>query len=208
MKSLENVDTNIFRSNSQFVHNLDATLIKPLWDRCLIRDIPDPDRIGSIWIPETAAERGVGKEGLLRIGVVVAVGPGDKFTREWVERDHLTGQHHVQRKALGRCPDCEAPGFQITRYVDPPYNEQYPAFTYKVCPTCSGDGIRRWPMQCKVGDKVIVDRRKEAEFYVNGERLYLVHEEQAILAVLESTVDELINASHESRPAMMVKVEP
>lgn len=170
----KNVDTNIFKSNAQFVHGLKADGIKPIWDRLLIRDIPDPDKIGSIFVPETAAERGLGKNGLLRLGLVVAVGPGDKFTREKVMRDNTTGAHYVKRKALGACLACKTP----------PYGWSADEWSMG-CSACTGDGVRRWPMYCKVGDTVLYDRRKESELFIDGERFCLLHEEQAVMAVME-----------------------
>ncbi len=185
---MKTANENIFESPSQTLP-YDAADIRLIWDRCLVKDIPDENKIGSIWIPETAAERGVGKRGLLRMGIVVAVGPGDPWASEKIitaRQGDVMGGNQVVRKSLGTCPTC-ANGFIITTSTEYPHNKQYPAFTYKKCTTCKGDGIRRWPMQVKVGDRVIVDRRKESEFYFNGERMWIVHEEQAILAVLEES---------------------
>lgn len=194
-------ETNIFKSNSQFLHQLDPALIRPIIDRVLVKDCPDPEKIGSIFIPATAAERGLGKDGLLRMGIVVAVGPGDPYSKEWVERDNMTGKHQVMRKALGACQTCGDPFPELGASVGIGYvrasGDKMDKFRFQEgpelgeptaipCPDCKGDGIRRWPMYCKVGDRVIVDRRKESEFYVNGERFYLCHEQQAILAILES----------------------
>lgn len=43
----------------------------------------------------------------------------------------------------------------------------------------------RLPMEVKVGDRVIFNRRKDMEFFVGGERYNFVNEEQSILAVIE-----------------------
>jgi co-chaperonin GroES (HSP10) len=43
----------------------------------------------------------------------------------------------------------------------------------------------RLKMQCKVGDKVIYDKRRDLELHIGGETYSLVNEEQAILAVIE-----------------------
>lgn len=184
-------DTNIFKSNSQYLHAMDAASIKPIWDRILVRDIPDENKIGSIWIPETAAERGVGKDGLIRLGLVVAIGAGDKFTREWVERDHLTGTHQVMRKGLGACEYCAGCG-QIKifgknnmKMVTPATWSQDDQVPVEECPVCHGDGVRRWPMYCKPGDTVVYDRRKESELFIEGCRYAVIHEEQAVFAILE-----------------------
>jgi co-chaperonin GroES (HSP10) len=44
----------------------------------------------------------------------------------------------------------------------------------------------RLATECKVGDRVIVDRRRDEEIYISGERYYLCHEEQAILGIIEN----------------------
>ncbi len=182
---MKTANENIFESNSQLLFSLNAEDIRMLFDRVLVRDQKDPDKVGSIWIPETAAEKGVGKRGLLRIGVVVAVGPGDP----WVRVKMAKGSTEVVRKSLGKCPSC-ADGFIITTYTENPHNEQYPAFTYKKCTTCNGDGIRRQPMYCKVGDTVLYDRHKEADIFIDGVRYGILHEEQAIFCILESAAQE------------------
>lgn len=57
--------------------------------------------------------------------------------------------------------------------------------------TITGEVIRkavkggRLPMEVKVGDRVIFNRRKDMEFFVDGERYNFVNEEQSILAILE-----------------------
>lgn len=168
-------ETNIFKSNSQLLHDIQPEDIRPVSDRVLVRDIRDPDKIGSIWIPETAAERGLGKNGLLRMGEVVAVGPGDPYAKEWLERNNVTGQHQVMRKALGVCRTCNGYPYSYETLTDDP----------DICPICHGDGIRRWPMQCKVGDTVVYDRRKEAELFIDGVRYTLLYELQSVLAILE-----------------------
>ena len=43
----------------------------------------------------------------------------------------------------------------------------------------------RIPCECKVGDKVFFDHRKDEEIYIDGATYFLVHEEQALLAILE-----------------------
>lgn len=178
------VDTNIFRSNSQLM-NIDPGRIKPCFDRLLLREIKDPKKIGSIFIPETAAERGVGKNGLARLGVVVAVGPGDPWAKEKV----IKGTTEVVRKALGACLECKNspnPGFLRWRVSGGPDGPHGEWSDWEKCYGCAGDGIRRWPMYCRVGDVVIYDVRKEAQIFINGETFTLLHEEQSILGIIES----------------------
>lgn len=166
MRNLEVANTNIFESNSQLLSH-DAADIRPLFDRLLLRDCKEPEKIGSIWIPETAAERGVGKEGRLRMGIVVAVGPGDPWAKEKV----VKGTTQIIRKALGACRECNGEGRNLYSDV--------------ICPACGGDGIWRKPMYCKVGDTVIYDMRREAEIFLDGVRHVILHEEQAVLAILD-----------------------
>lgn len=182
----KNVDTNIFKSNSQFLHGAQAEQVRPIYDRILLRDIADPDKIGSIWIPQTAAERGVGKDGRLRLGVVVAIGPGDPFKKEWVERDHLTGQHQVMRKSLGACEECGGTGWVYSTIPNMPAWQGIWNGVNKVsCLSCHGDGVKRWPMLCKVGDTVLYDVRREAEIFLDGVRHTILYELQSVLAVME-----------------------
>jgi chaperonin GroES len=125
--------------------------IEPLFDRVLLKDVPDEEMLQGIFIPEMA-RFGVGKNGLLREAVVVAVGPGDKQ----FERMVRTGAKMARLK--------------VTHWT--------------------GRAIGwRTDLQVKVGDRVITDRRKEAELYIDGERYQLVYEQQAILAVLQSGDD-------------------
>src|SRR5580704_9064434 len=75
--SLKN-KTDIYDSPSQLLA-IDPATIRLLSDRCLIRDLGDPERIGSIIIPEVARPKARDEWGTLRIGLVVATGPGDRF---------------------------------------------------------------------------------------------------------------------------------
>ena len=121
--------------------------IEPLFDRVLLKDVPEEEMLKGILIPESA-RFGVGKNGLLREAVVVAVGPGDKQFERMVRSGPKTARVKVTHWA----------GREIGWRTD---------------------------LQVKVGDRVICDRRKEAELYIDGERYQLVYEQQAILAVLE-----------------------
>lgn len=170
------VKDSIFDEVSQLMPGLDPHDIRPIHDRVLIQDLPDEQQIGSIIIPDTAQERGVGKKGLLRIGLVIAVGRGDKWAAEWVERNE------VKRRPLGACMACKGSGSTSYEIRTDTYHHDGTNFP---CEVCKGDGIRRWRMYVKRGDRVIFDRRKEAEIFIEGIRYCLVHEEQAILAVLE-----------------------
>ena len=121
--------------------------IEPLFDRVLLKDIPDEEMLKGIFIPETA-RFGLGKNGLLRQAIVVAVGPGDKQ----FERMTKTSAKMARVK--------------ITHW--------------------RGREIGwRTALHVKVGDRVIMDRRKEAEIYLDGALLTIAYEQQAVLAILE-----------------------
>ena len=127
--------------------------VRLISDRCLIRDLGDAEKIGTIFIPESARDTNgaIGKGGLLRLGVVVAVGPGDNIV-EWVDPDGHGAEFGVEIKRRL----IEKDGVPITV-----------------------------PPQVSVGDKVIYDRRKSEEVYLEGQRYQLSHAEQAVLAVVE-----------------------
>jgi co-chaperonin GroES (HSP10) len=147
MKTLDR--TSIYDSPSQLLDHLDPSQIRPIHDRVLIRDIHDDDKIGSIFLPERD-DHWSGTKDHARLGVVVAVGLGDKWLESWGRWVESNGKVHtfLRQKALTT-------------------------------------ESRRWPMQCKPGDKVIVDRRRDEEIYIAGDRYYLCHEEQAILGIIE-----------------------
>jgi len=124
---------------SQVLQNLSLEQVKPCGSNVLIKDLPDDDKIGSIVIPENH------KSELRRIGIVVAVGPGDK----WIQgRPKIKGTSKP---------------------------------TYRALP----EGTERLEMECKPGDRVLFDRRRHREIYIEGERYSLVYEAQSVLAILE-----------------------
>lgn len=172
------VRKHLFDELSQHIQNVDAADVRPVFDRCLVRDIPDEDQIGSIIVPETAGPIGVGKKGLLRLGEVVAIGPGDPWQSERYDKE----TKRVVRKALGACKVCDGAGVTNYDIVNDLFHRDGPTFP---CNICKGDGIHRWAMQVKPGDRVIFDVRKEALFHIGGEDLYLIYEQQSILAVVE-----------------------
>lgn len=165
--------TDIFDSPSQ-VLEIDPASIRLLSDRCLIRDLGDPEKVGSIFIPESAQGCGLAfhEWGTLRVGEVVATGVGDRY----IEVGFDEGAGRVRRKLITiPCLCCNGTFFDIRSY------------SLMQCPACLGTGRIpiTIPPQCNPGEKVLYSRRREAEFYVNGERLAIVNAEQSILAVLE-----------------------
>jgi len=164
---------NVFYSPSQQLP-IEPGSIRMIEDRVLIRDLGDEEKVGSIIIPEEYRQSKTNHP-LLRIGLVVAVGPGDKFIELGVDE---TGER-VRRKLITQeCEACEGRG----RHFHPRH------YQFETCPWCKGTKrvALRIPAQCQIGDKVLYDRRREAEFYLSdGLRYSLVHAEQAVIAVLE-----------------------
>ncbi len=66
------IHDNQFTSYRQTFNHIQPEDLKLQKDRVLIRDLPEGERIGSIWIPEICQDNES-----LRWGIVVAVGPGD-----------------------------------------------------------------------------------------------------------------------------------
>lgn len=162
--------SDIFESPSQRVDHIDPASIRLLQDRILVRDLGEPSTVGMIVIPQCALDKDK-----IRIGLVLAVGPGNQFIESGI-----TDEGQVRRTLIttGRqCPACSGSGqqFSIRKYA------------LDDCPYCYGGGKEPLtvPTQCEPGDRVLFSRRREAEFYVNGERLSLIFEEQSVLAVLE-----------------------
>ncbi len=158
----------IFDGPGQVIEGIDPSQIKLLSDRCLIQDLPqDDERRGLIYIPDSAKQDGVGKQGLLRIGKVIAVGAGDRFL------EHGLDAQGVLRRTLITAP-CLHDGYGLPDA--PP------------CSMCDEDGRIpvTVPAQCSPGDTVLYDRRRECEIYINGLRYCIVHAEQSVLAVLDS----------------------
>lgn len=161
--------------------DIDPASIRMIEDRVLIKDLGDIDRVGSIIIPETArADSRVGSP-TLRLGLVIAVGPGDKFIE--VGYEDRTGE--VQRRAITQpCTWCDDG-------TGKPSGRRFSVEEYRFvnCPRCRGSKRENVvvPPQCQPGVKVIYDRRKEAEFYFGDDsaRYVLCHAEQAVFAVVE-----------------------
>lgn len=161
----------IFESHQQHVV-FDPAKIRLQEDRLLIKDVPEIETEGSLIVPETAAPRGVGKQGLYREGIVVAVGPGNRFIELGAEeyRGEVIGIR--RRRITQACLDCWPWAGTVA--------------TAGQCSTCDGSGRVgiTVPCSCKPGDRVVYERRKEAEFYVGGVRYSLVYESQAVIGVL------------------------
>lgn len=166
--------------------DVDPARIRLLSDRVLLRDIPQDDsQRGSIVIPEVAQDGSVGKRGLYRIGLVIAVGPGDSVY-EWVEPmsercSKMEALDAVRRKLITkRCECCWGSGEQDeTDWTGA--NHERP------CSECGGSGRIpvTVPPQCKPGQMVLYDMRRQEQLYLNGVLHQLCHAEQAVLAIIE-----------------------
>lgn len=155
----------------------DPAQIRLLSDRCLIRDLPQDDsRSGSLVVPETAQNGGVGKGGNFRIGLVVAVGEGDRFSEHGLDAEGA-----VRRRLLtAQCRDCDGNGVTVLGGCCENVPEERIA-----CDECENGRVPIVvPPQCKVGDTVLYDRRRQEQMYFNGVLHQLCHAEQGVLAVL------------------------
>lgn len=65
------VRDSLFDESSQWM-NFDPGDVRLIHDRVLIEDLPEADKIGSIFLPEVCQDKEI-----IRQGLVIAVGPGD-----------------------------------------------------------------------------------------------------------------------------------
>jgi co-chaperonin GroES (HSP10) len=164
----------IFEGLSQHV-DVDLTRLRLIEDRVLVKDLGDVDQIGSIFVPENVDHmRGLGHQGNWRLGQVVAIGPGRTY-HEWNGNEFGGWKRRLYTKP---CEACEGHG----RFFD------MKDYEYRRCPKCKGDKVVAVcdPPQCAVGDRVIFERRKECDVYINRELHCLVYAGQSILGVVEA----------------------
>jgi co-chaperonin GroES (HSP10) len=166
----------IFESPSQVVE-ANPRNIRLLEDRCLIRDLGEPDKVGLIHVPQSAQGRAYDEYGSLRVGEIVAAGPGNRFIEVGFDQDFGVRRRQIRMRCPSRAykADGEHKHFDIRSY------------DLKPCPICDGTGYVpiTIPPECEPGDKVLYSERKEATFWIDGDRYVLVYEEQGILAILE-----------------------
>lgn len=176
----------IVPSSWQHTAHIDPTTIKPMAGRVIVRDIHNDEadgRYASLVLPAN-----VDKAERRRLGVIVAVGQGDR----WITLKERGPYGAFRHKGI-KCDVCEGLGetvFDACLYgwiaATEDNRKARPECTVTTCRSCNGTGLARIPMETKPGDRVIFDRRREAEIEIGGERLSLVYEEQSILAVLET----------------------
>jgi chaperonin GroES len=159
----------------QRADHINPKKIKLSRDRVLIEDIPDADKIGSIWVPEVA--KGLEQ---IRQGLVVAVGPGDTGI-ETITESHGTDADGRPLTRIRRavCGICKGSG---TVFPSPTNHVEYA----RDCPRCKGGGFRHLPISVSVGMKILYQRREESEITIQGRLYDLVYEEQSILLKWET----------------------
>ena len=176
--------THIFNEIANRLHGVDPSSIRLISDRVLLKDLGDLEKEGSIIIPEAYRERGLNQFGTYRKGVVISTGPGDRWLEVGIE-EFDNGAPRVRRKAITKpCEKCEN-GIMKHVVVDGLVFDVVSPL--EKCPWCEGSTRRPIcvPPQCKPGDIVLFDRRREAEIYLNRERYTIINAEQSVLAVLE-----------------------
>jgi co-chaperonin GroES (HSP10) len=150
--------------------------LTPQGDLVCIRRLPDADREGRIWIPDTARDFKRPKYSNMfeRRGEVVAVGPGDLA-------------HEVA------CAEC---GFRETRTTHVEQRDDSGgSHTVHVmsdsCPHCrgrmtlTGRTERRSMEGLKVGDEVLYQRSPKNEVILDGIEYVFIHAEHLVDAVIE-----------------------
>ena len=154
----------MFDSLSQIIED-DPASIRPIHDRLLVRDVPDAEKsAGGIVLTAAPSLGGLGKSGRMRLGDVVATGKGDPYF-QWMEKGKVKIRAYpCAWISTGDCVD----------YVTGP------------CPRCEGRGFSHVDLIVKPGDRVVIDRRKEAEFQIGigGARYTLCHEQQAVYGIM------------------------
>ncbi len=174
--------------------SIDPKTIRLLGDRVLIQDLPEEEqsldgavetekKVGSIIIPSTIEHaKGVGKQGKLRLGVVIAVGPGDA-TIDIVDkaaRGIAWGDEIRRRPITERCRCCDNGTVGWTNWDG--------SCHFVACSECSGTGRVpiRAEVQCRPGDRVIYEKRLSERMFIGGVPFFMVHSEQACWAVVEN----------------------
>lgn len=193
-----NVKTNMSRSSmfdsmSQIMNGTDPTTLRPMFDRLLVRDVPDAELSpGGIVLTAAPSLGGLGKTGRIRIGEVIACGKGDPWFN-WMEKGKVKIHSYP-------CPRCGG-GFMRggTSWLAK-QAEESGDYLRPWCPRCEGRGHSHVDLIVKPGDRIVYDRRKEAEIFIDGERFTLCHEQQAVYGRM---VVRMVNIPPEQRKTRM-----
>lgn len=147
---------------------------QPLYDMVLVKPDAEPEKIGSILIPEIAQSRAdePGSSRDTYTGTVVAAGPGDRHK----PFASLKCPNCHQKRHYGLRTDawyCDCPGLAITATEAAEWDRG------------------RHPMELKVGDRVVFPRRAsmpggEFSVRIDGEMYVMFHEQQFGFGVIEA----------------------
>lgn len=156
--------------------------IKPMGDCVLVRVLPEEEVTASgIMLPQTGKDSSE-----LRIGEVVAAGPGDKLF-VWVCNTCLkvwdwNGPVKMSHKniAAWREAATSKSWYRLTTTKNPS--------PCKVCGESNWllNGIGHHEMHVKPGDRIWYRRVLANQQMINGELYQLIHEEQHVVAILEN----------------------
>lgn len=175
---------------------IDLDRFRPMGDMVLVKRLPDPEEsAGGIHIPESSRNENRPKDPKERVrrGVVVATGPGDTSFHYQCSgcengRAYLTptsfhkrGAEVTSLKLVTKCWNCGACDWKPVGY-----DIQNDIFTTDSTRWYSASNRYARPMHVKIGDIILWERRPQNECSINGQEFTLLHEEQSILAVLES----------------------
>lgn len=139
--------------------------VHPVGDLVLVKPEPESEKVGHIFLPETARD----KERGTRRGTVVACGPGD-------------------RAPLFECRDCGLPYASTMERIG-----EGETFKVASCPYCgcsdrylhARELAEARAMHVKPGDTVIFPRVPANRVVIDGEEMVFLHEQQHVLAVIE-----------------------
>jgi chaperonin GroES len=85
---------NLFSSYQQRMDGIDPAKLRPLFDRIIVRDVPDEEfSPAGIVLSAAPSLGGVGKDGRMRLGDVIAVGRGDPY-KAWPERGKIRSRSY------------------------------------------------------------------------------------------------------------------
>ena len=175
----------IFDTIEQWM-DIDPSKIRLQQDRVLLRDIPEEERHGSLYLPEVCRN-----QEKIRRGIVIAVGPGDSKIERAADQHDVHPDGYVRTKARRvKCRVCDG--------------SIQPWDAHWSCQTCKDTRVGRLPMSVRPGDRVLYSQRQEAEIFINHQRYGICHEEQAIIGIWDTTISERIAIPRMLRDRILV----